>query len=174
MIRVKSMTDEKYKKWDEIVNPALERTRRKQKSDPFEDEIARAIGIDSEEKEGQGDVWTDQGNEFDHEVPSNRYGTERISDGLDEKETSLMEGMESALDRWEKDPTPQKGGNDGPAHLRESALDRWSTREVPDHREREYSYAVDMTEAEREEYLEKSRKLKSIMSEFVDWKESME
>lgn len=96
------------------------------------------------------------------------YGEDASDRREDKKPSNKKEaGGERSLDRWESGSS-HRGGESEPA------LDRWSTREVPDHREREHSYAIDMTEAEREEYLEKRRKLKSIMGEFVDWKESME
>ena len=305
------MTDEQYKKWDEIVNPALDRSRKKQKSDPFEDEIARAIGISNEDKEGAGDIWKDteegpdenpppagveaergQKTWNDERVPQNekrenaldrwseeetpreevkkdtqnKWGNEEIPrdemkesalDRWSEEETPREEVDESALDRWNEEEKPQEEERESaldrwseePPHrnvavdepvergrepveqkedyvydgrgrwerettppevegsrtrsrreenetqfeedkeipfdhgegetasrvgVREPALDRWSVGEVPDQREKEFSYPGEMSEVEREEYMEKRKKLVGVMSEFVSWKESME
>jgi hypothetical protein len=56
MIEREIMTKKKIKKWNDIVNPGLERSKNKSK-DPFEEELEKAFGLDEYDSESKEDVW---------------------------------------------------------------------------------------------------------------------
>jgi len=56
MIEREIMTKKKIKKWNDIVNPGLERSKNKSK-DPFEEELEKAFGLDEYDSGSKEDVW---------------------------------------------------------------------------------------------------------------------
>jgi hypothetical protein len=117
------MPSDKYKKWDEIINPALERSRRKKRMDPFASEISRAIGI-SDDDAGRGkDIWSNGKEEPAREEQS---GEADIAPprGPDLWEGSVMPDHEaevdrpprkSAYERWNEPEPEGDAGKDMPA-----------------------------------------------------------
>lgn len=119
------MADEKYRKWEEIVNPALERMRKRKKRNRFEEEIAKVIGEGDEREEDSSPHLTGSGIDVAEGGETEEEETVREVSG---SETQIAEA---------------------------------------------YSYPADMTEEEGVAFLEKRRKLKQVMNEFVSWKESL-
>lgn len=156
--------EKKYKKWDEIVNPALERTRKRRVPGPFEEEIARTFGLDDDQREG-GEIVTIVDDGSNGETESGDSDREAIT-------SDPVSTNSSDTFRTEKYPSGEMRPERPP-----SGLDRWS--ETPAMQERRAGPKViqrvepELTEEELRIKEEKKKKIESVMDEFVNWKESL-
>lgn len=183
------MTDRKYKKWDEIVNPALERSRKKQISDPLEVEIEKAMDMDDEKGSEGDDVWGS-------EAPSEPVKSEEIGEkkhfpgaggGDDVSKGAGSSGTVPRIDTYgEKDgsassmayDTPESrevpGEREGKGQASWSGFDptRGSEKDENPARKDPHVEIPDMTDEERADMEKKKKKIAEVMGAFVDWKES--
>lgn len=143
----------KYKKWESIINPGLERTRKKKKRSILEEEIDKAIGI-----EGKDQV--DAGVDSVEERPLSKISNEMLN--TEPTDAATVDNTNATT------ATPIKNDNQGrkekPRQL------RWTEITRPE--EDNFSYAVDMTEEEKEAFREKRKKLRGVMDELLSWKET--
>ena len=132
----------KYKNWDSIINPGLERTRKKKKRSIFEEEIDKAIGMDdkSQEEAGIGNV---------EEVPLSKEADVVLNIAPVDNTVAENDNLE---------------GNESPRQR------RWAEITRPE--EENFSYSMDMTEKEKEAFREKRKKLRGVMDELLSWKET--
>ncbi len=156
------MTEKNYKKWDEIVNPALERSRKRKKSNPVEDEIAKAIGMNKEDSEGSGDIWDEE---------KTKQTTPGEGEGIDPPQGTEDQ---SAVDRVspdvEQDPAPNKEGM-----FQKSLLSRQSfdSRGSKTHLSGAEGDEGDLSEEELRIKRKKKEEIERVMNEFVNWKEAL-
>ena len=155
------MTEKRYKKWEDVINPGLERSRIKKQMGSLEEEIAKTIDMSRENDEEPGDI---------------REGRRGDQPTSEEKRDEEHRGtvVQTAMDRT----TPVSDQNHAP--VRENVSRRSNLFEKSrDPRLSNFQHPGmdvnegDLTEEELRIKREKKKAIERAMNEFVSWKESL-